>query len=182
MNDENLIEKTIDGGEVYSGKFLHVFHDRILLPNGKEGGRDYIKHVGAVCVIPVLEDGRVIVEHQYRYPMHEVLIEIPAGKLDSRSEDHLEACKRELREETGYEAGTWIDLGPLYPTPAYSDEVIHAYMARDLRKGERDLDDDEFINVDIVPLSSLVELVMEGRIPDAKSQIVILKAARLLSL
>lgn len=182
MSDDDLIEKTIDGSEVYSGKFLHVFHDRILLPNGKEGGRDYIKHIGAVCVIPILEDGRVIVEHQFRYPTHEVLIEIPAGKLDSKSENHLEACKRELREETGYEAGEWIELGPLYPTPAYSDEVIHAYIARDLKKGERNLDEDEFINIELVPLKTLVDLVMEGRIPDAKSQIAILKAARILSI
>lgn len=182
MNDENLIEKKIDSREVYNGRLLHVFNDKVLLPNGNEAGRDLIRHVGAVCVIPILEDGRVIIEHQFRYPINEVIIEIPAGKLDSKSEDHLEACKRELREETGYEADEWIDIGPLYPTAAYSDEVINAYIARNLRKGERNLDDDEFINIELVPLEELVELVMDGRIPDAKSQIAILKAARMLGL
>ena len=104
MNDNNLREKRIDGSEVFSGKLLHVFHDRVILPNGHETGRDLIRHVGAVCVVPITDDGNVIMERQYRYPVDEILWEIPAGKLDSKSEDKLEAVKRELREETGFTA------------------------------------------------------------------------------
>ena len=141
-----------------------------------------IRHIGAVAVLPILDDGRVIIEHQFRYPVNEVLIEIPAGKLDSKTEDKVEAIKRELREETGYVASEWIELGDMYPTPAYSDEVIRLYVAKGLTKGDRDLDEDEFIDVKAVPLSYLLLDVMEGRIKDAKSQIAILKAARLLKL
>ena len=106
--------------------------------------------------------------------------EIPAGKLDSKSEDKLEAAKRELREETGYSAERWIDLGFLYPTPAYSDEAIKIYIAKDLQKGEQDLDDDEFINVELIKLDKLVDMVMAGEIADAKTQLAILKADKYL--
>ena len=96
MNDSDLIEKRIEGEEVFHGKLLHVFHDKVLLPNGHEGGRDLIRHLGAVCVVPLTDDGCVIMERQFRYPMDEVIWEIPAGKLDSKDEDRLLAAKREL--------------------------------------------------------------------------------------
>lgn len=182
MSDLDLIERKIDSKEVYSGPLLHVFSDSVTLPNGNAAKRDLIRHIGAVAVLPILDDGRVIIEHQFRYPVNEVLIEIPAGKLDSKTEDKVEAIKRELREETGYVASEWMELGDMYPTPAYSDEVIRLYVAKGLTKGDRDLDEDEFIDVKAVPLSSLLSDVMEGRIKDAKSQIAILKAARLLKL
>ena len=131
-------------------------------------------------MLPITDDGRVIIEHQFRYPVNEVLLEIPAGKLDSKDEDRLEAVKRELREETGYTASEWIELGDLYPTPAYSDEVIRLYIAKGLSMGDRELDEDEFIDVELIPLSELVEAVMNGTIKDAKTQLAILKAARAL--
>lgn len=180
MNDNNLREKRIDGSEVFSGKLLHVFHDRVILPNGHETGRDLIRHVGAVCVVPITDDGNVIMERQYRYPVDEILWEIPAGKLDCKSEDKLEAVKRELREETGFTAREWIDLGFLYPTPAYSDEAIQIYIAKGLEKGEQDLDDDEFINVEQIKFDNLIEMVMSGEIADAKTQLALLKAKRYL--
>ncbi len=175
-----MIEKKIDSKAVYRGRLLHVFCDTVILPNGNEAIRDLIRHIGAVAVLPITDDGNVIIEHQFRYPVNEVLLEIPAGKLDSKDEDRLEAVKRELREETGYSAREWIELGDLYPTPAYSDEVIRTYIAKGLMKGDRELDEDEFIEVERIPLSTLVEDVMSGKIKDAKTQIAILKAARLL--
>lgn len=180
MSDSELIERKISSKAVYTGRLLHVFCDNVILPNGNEATRDLIRHIGAVAVLPITDDGKVIIEHQFRYPVNEILLEIPAGKLDSKNEDKLEAVKRELREETGYTAGEWIELGDLYPTPAYSDEVIRLYIAKGLSKGDRELDDDEFIEVDKIPLSDLVEYVMNGRIMDAKTQIAILKAARVL--
>lgn len=180
MSDSDLIEKKINSKAVYTGRLLHVYCDNVILPNGNEATRDLIRHIGAVAVLPITDDGKVIIEHQFRYPVNEVLIEIPAGKLDSKDEDKLEAVKRELKEETGYSAKEWIELGDLYPTPAYSDEVIRTYIAKGLMKGDRNLDEDEFIDVEKVPLSELVSDVMSGKIKDAKTQIAILKAARLL--
>ena len=159
---------------------LHVFKDTVQLPNGNPATRELIRHVGAVGVIPVTEDGKVIVERQFRYPLGRVITEIPAGKLDSFSEDRLSAAKRELEEETGYTADEWIDMGDYYPTPAYCDERITLYLARGLHQGQRHLDEDEFLNFEAVPLSQLVEDVMEGRITDGKTQVAVLKAARIL--
>jgi ADP-ribose pyrophosphatase len=139
-----------------------------------------VRHIGAVCVIPVTEDGRVVVERQYRYPIDQVITEIPAGKLDSRKEDRLEAAKRELAEETGFSAGKWTNMGLYYPAAAYSDEKITMYLAQDLHRGKQHLDEDEFLNVDLVPLEELVAEVLAGKITDGKTQVAILKAAMLL--
>ncbi len=179
---KTLEEKMTASENVFDGIVLHVNRDQVALPNGKAGIREVIRHIGAVCVIPVTEDLQVIVERQYRYPIDRVITEIPAGKLDSRNEDRLSAIKRELREETGYTAGEWISLGDFHPAPAYSDEYISMYMARDLHRGERHLDEDEFLDVKKVPLKDLVEDVMAGRISDAKTQTAVLKAARILGL
>ena len=133
-------------------------------------------------MIPVTEDGKVIIERQFRYPLDRVVTEIPAGKLDSFTEDRLSAAKRELEEETGYTAKEWISLGDYYPTPAYCDERITLYLARGLALGQRHLDEDEFLNFELVPLSDLVEDVMNGRITDGKTQVAVLKAARIVGL
>ena len=175
-----LREKKISSEDIFDGVILHVKRDQVTLPNGNQTVREVIRHIGAVCVIPVLENGDVIVERQYRYPVDRVMLEIPAGKLDYAGEDRLSAIQRELREETGYTAGSWTDLGPFYAAPAYSDEYITMYLAQDPRKGECQPDEDEFLDVYAVPLKELVEDVMAGRIPDAKTQVCILKAARLL--
>ena len=181
MTELELRETQLSSKGIFDGRILHVFEDTVRLPNGAAASREYLRHIGAVCVIPVLEDGSVLVERQYRYPVAQVLTEIPAGKLDAKDEDHLLAAQRELREETGATAERWTSLGVFYPACAYSDEAIEMYLAQGLHFGERHLDADEFLNVARVPLTELVEDVMAGRIPDAKTQIAILKADRLLN-
>lgn len=174
---DNLVEKTVASELIFDGKILHLYKDDIKLPNGKPAERELIRHIGAVCVIPVTDDGCAVMERQYRYPVGEVLLEIPAGKLDSKDEDHEEAVRRELREETGYEATQMIPLGKFYPACAYSDEAIWMYLAKGLTKGERHPDEDEFLDVELIPLKELVPMVLKGEIPDAKTQLAILKAA-----
>ena len=180
--NRRLREVRTGSEEIFNGVILHVQRDTVRLPNGSETIREVIRHIGAVCVIPVLENGDVVMERQYRYPLDRVILEIPAGKLDAADEDRFSAIQRELREETGYTAEEWTDLGDFHPAPAYSDEFITMYMARGLRKGDRHLDEDEFLDVYTVPLKDLVEDVMAGRISDAKTQVCILKAARLLGI
>ena len=179
---KNLVEVKTGSEEIFDGVILHVFKDTVTLPNGHPATREVIRHVGAVGVIPVTEDGKVIIERQFRYPLNSVITEIPAGKLDSFTEDRLSAAKRELEEETGYTAEEWIPMGDYYPTPAYCDERITLYLAKGLRLGQRHLDEDEFLNFEAVPLTVLVEEVMSGRITDGKTQVAVLKAARMLGL
>ena len=176
---QQLEEKQLDSKLIYSGSLLKVYRDEIELPNGKHTGREYIKHNGAVCIAALKDDGTLAVEHQYRYPFHRIVTELPAGKLDTPDEDPLEAAKRELREETGIRADKWIYLGGFIPTCAYSTELIHMYLASGLHFGDKDLDEDEFINVRFVPLDELVDKVMSGEIQDSKTQTVVLKAAYL---
>ena len=178
---ENLTETKTASEEIYNGKILHVYKDSVTLPNGKPAGRELIRHVGAVGIVPLTDDGRVYIERQYRYPLDMVITEIPAGKLDSKSEDRLEAAKRELGEETGITADEWTDMGVYYPAAAYTDEKITLYLARGLHFGAQNLDDDEFLNIEAVPLPQLVDEVMSGVITDGKTQVAILKAANLLN-
>ena len=177
-----LRETQIDSVNIFDGFILHVRKDTVSLPNGETASREIIRHIGAVCVIPVTENNEVILERQYRYPIGRIMTEIPAGKLDSRHEDRLSAIQQELREETGFTAEEWTPLGDFFPAPAYCDEYISMYMARKLRRGERHLDADEFLDVYTVPLKDLVEDVMAGRIADAKTQTAVLKAARILGI
>lgn len=162
--------------EIFDGHVVHLFKDTVRLPNGKPAVRETVRHIGAVTIVPVTDDGKVIVERQFRYPLNEVITEIPAGKLDSKSEDRLEAAKRELAEETGYSAEEWICLGDYYPAAAYTDERITMYLARGLRRGERKLDEDEFLNVAAVSMEELVQEILAGRIADGKTQAAVLKA------
>ena len=173
---ENLVEKKLNSKNVFKGHLLDVYSDDIELPNGNTSVREYIMHVGAACVVPVDNDGNIIIEKQFRYPFHKVLTEIPAGKLDSKKEPHLDAALRELKEETGYTAEKMVYLGEFYPTCAYSDEVIHMYLATGLEKGEQHLDEDEFVGVEKMPLEEAVQEIMKGNIPDGKTQTAILKA------
>ena len=179
---KNLDEVQTGSEEIFDGVILHVFKDTVQLPNGNPAIREVIRHVGAVGVIPITEDNKVIIERQFRYPLAQVITEIPAGKLDSFTEDRLSAAKRELEEETGYTAEEWIDIGDYYPAAAYCDERITLYLARGLKQGQRHLDEDEFLNFEAVPLSDLLTDVMEGRITDGKTQVAVLKAARILGL
>ena len=180
MDEKKLREVQTGSENIFDGIILNVKRDRVRLPNGHESVREVVRHIGAVCVIPVTDDGRVVVERQYRYPIDQVITEIPAGKLDSREEDRLDAAKRELAEETGITADSWINMGLYYPAAAYSDEKITMYLAQGLHLGKQHLDEDEFLNVSFVPLEQLVEEVLSGEITDGKTQVAILKAARLL--
>ena len=182
MNHFELKEVQVSSEIVYEGRLLHVFKDHVRLPNDKITTREYIKHVGAVCVIAIDKDNNVIIETPFRYPFDCVITELPAGKLDSAEEAPLDAAKRELREETGFTANTWTYLGVYYPSVAYTDEKIHMFMAQDLVKGAQELDSDEFLSVHKCPFSELLNAVMENKIPDGKTQTAILKAARVLGL
>ena len=175
QSENTLKETEVCSEEVYSGVLLHVYRDEVQLPDGEQTAREYIRHWGAVCMVPLTEDGNVIMERQYRYANGRPIIEIPAGKLDSPEEDRLEAAKRELLEETGITADHWRNLGGLICAPAYSNEYITMYLATGLHQGERHLDDEEFLEVYEVPLEELVSAVMDGTIEDAKTISAILK-------
>lgn len=179
---EKLDETRLTSEQVFDGRLLKVFSDEIMLPDGNKAGREYIKHVGAVCVVALTDDGQVIVERQYRYPMQEITFEIPAGKLDGKEEDPLEAAKRELREETGAVADKYTFLGKFYPTPAYSDEVIYMYLAEGIRFEEQSLDDDEFLIFETVPIKDLADEIISGKVPDGKTQAAVLSVCRRLGL
>jgi len=172
---KNLDELTLTSEEIFDGQVVHLFKDTVTLPNGKPATREVIRHVGAVAIVPMRDDGKVIVERQFRYPLNQVITEIPAGKLDSKSEDRLAAAKRELEEETGLLADKWICLGDYVPAAAYCDEVITMYLAKGLHTGTRNLDEDEFLNILEVDLEELVEDIMQGKIADGKTQVAILK-------
>lgn len=177
-----LHETKLSSELIYDGKVVHLYRDTVRLPNGHESIREVVRHVGAVCVLPLFEDGSVLVERQFRYPHDRVLWEIPAGKLDSKAEAHLAAVKRELYEETGYTADKFTSLGLLYTTPAFVDEVIEMYLAEGLHT-ENDgqhLDEDEFLTVEKLHIDTLCDMVMRGEIPDAKTQVAVLKVKRLL--
>lgn len=176
-NFDNLTEKFVSSEKIFDGNLLHIYKDTVELPNGAQATREYFKHMGAVAVVPVTEDGKVVMESQYRYPVQRVIKEIPAGKLNSLSEDPLEAGKRELKEETGYVADEWIDIGIYQPAVAYCDEVIYLYIAKGLHQEDRNLDEDEFLNVELVPIKDLVAEIMNGNIKDGKTQVAILKTA-----
>lgn len=174
-----LTEKKLDREEIYNGVVLHVVRDKVSLPNGRVTYREMCLHMGAVAVVPLTAEGNVIMVKQFRYAHNRVFLEIPAGKLDKKDESPLEAAKRELAEETGAIAETYVELGPLDTTPALINEKIHLYLAENITVGERHPDPDEFIEVEEIPLTTLIEMVMNGEIQDAKTQIALLKVARL---
>lgn len=177
----NLTEKFLERQQIYNGTVLHVVKDTVILPNGKKATREMCLHVGAVCVIPLLSDGRVIMERQYRYPHGRVFFEIPAGKLNFAEENPLEAAQRELREETGAVAKSFTSLGLLISSPALISEKIHMYLAEDLSFGERELDEDEFLDVEYVHIDELYRMVLSGEIQDAKTQVAVLKLKAILA-
>ena len=167
---------------VFDGSLLHVVRDTVTLPNSGTATREVIRHVGAVAVVPLTENNEVVIERQFRYPINEVITEIPAGKLDSKEEDRLHAAKRELKEETGITADEWMELGDYLPACAYTDERITLYIARELHFGDQKLDEDEFLNIKKVPLETLIQEIMDGKISDGKTQAALLKAARILGI
>ena len=169
-----LFEKPLSSETIYEGKIIRVCRDTVELENGKKTYREVVHHSGGVTVVALTPDERVYVVKQYRYPYQAVLTETPAGKLEP-GEDPLEAAKRELREEIGMVAEHYEDLGKLYPTVAYDDEVIHMYLATGLRTVGQKLDEGEFLEVESVPLKQLVEQIAEDQIRDSKTQAAVLK-------
>ncbi len=178
---DELFEQQISSKEAYKGHLLWIFEDQVTLPNGNTASREIMKHPGAAAIVPLTDDGKVIMERQFRYPLGKVITEVPAGKLDGPEEDRLEAAKRELEEETGLTADNWISLGNYYPSPAYTTECISLFLASGLHQGERKLDEDEFLNIEAVPLESVVQDIMDGKIADGKTIAAILKADKYLS-
>ncbi len=174
-----LFEKKLNSKQIFDGVVVKLFVDDVELPDGKKAIREIVRHPGAVCVIPVDEDENVIMIKQFRYPFSEVLLEVPAGKLEP-NEDPLEAVKRELEEESGVNAENVEYIGTMYTTVAILDEKIHMYLATGLTYKNAHPDDGEFLEVEKIPLKALVEMVMEGKIPDSKTQIAILKAEKIL--
>ena len=163
-----LKETRIDGGVVYEGHFLTVEKDRIRLPDGKESQREFIRHPGAVVILPLLPDGRVLLERQFRYPNSQVFIEFPAGKIDP-GEDHLACAKRELEEETGYTAAKWRFVCTIHNAIAYSDEHLELFLAEELTAGEQKLDEGEFLETFTASVPELLEMVKRGDITDVKT-------------
>lgn len=168
--DDHLVELPLDSTQVYRGHFLDVRRDRVALPDGGTAHREYIRHPGAVMVVPLLDGERLLMERQYRYPMGRVMLEFPAGKLDA-GEDPLACGRRELLEETGYDAAEWAYAGVLHNAIAYSDEGIHIYFARGLTKGQQKLDEGEFLELVTHTVAELDALAARGELTDAKTLI-----------
>jgi ADP-ribose pyrophosphatase len=165
---KDLKEERIAGEQVFDGKLLKVYRDRVRLPDGGEGLREYIRHPGACAVVALFDDGKVVLERQFRYPHGREFIEIPAGKLEP-GEPHLETAKRELLEETGYTAAEWKRIGVIHPAIAYTDEAIELYLAKKLTKQQRNLDQGEFLEVLTLPFDEAIAMIRDGRITDAKT-------------
>ncbi len=165
---QDLREHTLSSEELLRGHFLHAFRDQVRLPDGRQASREYVRHPGAVVIVAELDDGRYVVERQWRHPLQRVLIEFPAGKLDA-GEDLLACARRELQEETGYRANQWAYAGPMHPVIAYSTEVIHIFFARGLQAGERALDEGEFLDVFAASLDELLAWSRDGLLTDGKT-------------
>ncbi len=168
--DAHLREERISGEDIYGGIFLNMKRDKVSLPDGGEAVREYLTHPGAVAVLAILDDGRVLLERQYRYPIAKACIEIPAGKLEI-GEDPLLCAKRELEEETGYTATKWSYIRRIHPVISYSTEFIDIYLAEGLMPGKSHLDAEEFLDVFAAPLEQLLAWVEDGEITDVKTTI-----------
>ena len=177
---QDLTEHLISSQTIASGGMLNVKRDQVRLPNGNTSQREYVTHPGAVVVVPRLPNGNVILEKQFRYPLHQVFIELPAGKIDA-GEDILITGQRELLEETGYSASKWIKLGHQHPCIGYSNEVIHMYLARGLSAGAHRRDDDESLEVFEAPFEACLKMVQNGEITDGKTIVALFFAEKYLS-
>ena len=175
----NLNEKTLERKDIYKGRVLNFHVDKIELINGKTSTRECVDHPGGVTVAVLTQGNEMLFVRQFRYPYKEVVLEAPAGKLE-KGENPFEAAKREQREETGAVGENYVNLGKFYPSPGYTDEIIYLYACRAKSFGEKDLDEDEFLEVQKIKIEKAVQMVMNGEIKDGKTQVLILKTAQLL--
>lgn len=176
----NLKEEKINSKLYYDGRIIKLYNDEIKLPDGKGAYREYVKHPGGVCVVPITAEGEVMLVRQYRYVYGKEIIEIPAGKRDGADEDTLVGAKRELKEELGITAENFVYLGEFYPTPGYTDEIIYMYVATNLTLGEKNPDEDEFVETEKFHIDTLVNMIMNGEIKDGKTIAAVLKVKRLM--
>ncbi len=175
----DLTEHCISTENLAQGDFLCVKRDQVRLPNGNVSQREYVTHPGAVVIVAVLANGNIVFERQFRYPLHQVFIELPAGKIDA-NEATLQTGQRELLEETGYVANDWVKLGEQHPCIGYSNEVIHIYLARNLVAGVSQCDEDEALEVFDLSLPEAIQLVLQGKITDSKTIVALFLAERYL--
>ncbi|MEW6698607.1 MAG: NUDIX hydrolase [Bacillota bacterium] len=165
---QDLTEKTLSSKRIYEGKILNLRVDQVLLPNGKESGREVVEFSQAVTIVAVTGDQKVLLVTQYRYPVAEVLLEAPAGKMDPQ-ENPLACARRELQEETGYTAGSLEKICEFYTTPGFTNELMHVYLAQNLTPGEQNPDEDEFVQVEAIPLQDAIAMIYNGKIRDGKT-------------
>ncbi len=167
-NPKKLIEKFLNSKKLFKGLFFEVTHDTVELPDGKTASREYIIHHGAVAIIAITDDNNIVIERQYRHPVRQIMLEIPAGKLEV-GENPLEAAKRELAEETGFTAKSWTELGTCLPCIGYSSEKITYYVAKELKPGSSNLDEGEFLETLTMPFDEFLDMVYNGEITDTKT-------------
>jgi ADP-ribose pyrophosphatase len=180
MEETDFIEETLESEQVFDGRLLKVFSDKVRLPDGHESTREIIRHPGAVVVIGVLDNGKLLFERQFRYPLRSVMLEMPAGKIDA-GEHILDTARRELREETGYKAKVWRHLGTTHPAIGYADERIEIFWAQGLSFVGESPDHDEILEIVELSLADALLAVRDGEITDGKTIAALLWAEKTLS-
>lgn len=176
MTEKKLEETCLERSSVFSGVLLHVYRDKVKLPDGGTSVREWIDHLGAAAVVPLFENGDTVLIRQYRYPPQREFIEVPAGKLDTEGEDPMEVARREMEEETGYSVGKLTPLGSFYPCIGYSNEMIHVFLGEDLAPGRQQTAHEEFVEPFTLPFTRAVEMVHTGEIQDMKTMVALLLA------
>lgn len=169
----NLVEKFLESKQVFDGNLLKVYRDHVELPNGKNATREFIRHPGAVAVVPITPEGKIVLVRQYRYPIGATMLEVPAGKLD-KGEAPDDCARRELEEETGYVAKNLRLLTSMYTTPGFTDEIIHLYIADELTLAKQCPDEDEFLDVEMYTKEEVKKMLADGIINDGKSMLALL--------